>query len=286
MIKSIDESMIGQVIDFTWPICQRCDLTSYPIKKSKLDLETSLIQALKHPDDQVLGCFKEDRLIGSINLFVELKENYLRVITYIAEDFEAVMEQLVSWLKEEYPAFKVHFCYPKENTTAIQYFETRRYECIEASHDLRLTVQETPYRSKEQTHITRLTKDEFEAYADFHNRHAGEEMYWNSKRLYEAFDSWYIYLYTQKATIQGSIMMCKAGADAIEVFGLFVEETMDQTDVAREILDYAIHQVMHEEQAVKQVIFFVEEKDRICNDVARQIGFEDLGGYCCYAIDL
>lgn len=286
MIKSIDENAIDKVINFFWKICQKRDRTSYPIKKSKLDLEKSFIKALKHPDDKVLGYFKDDTLIGSINIFVEVQESYLRVITYIEKDFEEVMEQIISYLKEQYPAYKVHFCYPKENVTVIDYFEKRQYECIEASHDLRLIVKDVPSIHKDESNISRLTKNEFNSYAIFHDKHAGEEMYWNSSRLYKAFDSWYIYLYTRSSEIQGSILICKAGADAIEIFGLFVEETMDQTNVMKELLAYSIHKVIEEEQDAKQAIFFVEEQNSIQYEIAKQMGFEDKGGFRCYSIDL
>lgn len=286
MIRCIDEGTMDRAIDFTWQICQKREMTSYPIKKLKLDLAQAFMEAFNHPDDKVLGYFEDDTLIASVHVYVEQQENYLRVMTYIERVFDHVMEELVSYLKERYPTFKVHFCYPKENTTAINYFEKMNYECIEASHDLRLAVKEGCYRDEEKPYISRVTKNEFASYGAFHDKHAGEDMYWNSSRLYEAFDSWYIYLYTQNAHIQGSIMLCKAGANAIEIFGLFVEEVANQSEVLKELLAHAIHKVLEVEQGIEQVIFFVEEQDTMQYELAKQIGFEDKGGFRCYSMDL
>lgn len=261
--------------------------TSYPLRKSKSELEKSLRKSMSHTDHKVLGYYKNNNLIGVIELFVEVNESYLQVRTYINEDFEEIMNELVIYLKAYYPNFKAHFGYPKENIKAINYFTANQYNCIEASSDLRLCIDDFVLKKNTFSAIQRLKKDNFSQYAVFHDHHGGEEMYWNSARLYTAFDSWYIYVYMNGLEILGSILIyCKPGTDSIEVFGLFVEDIPNTYEVIEDLLSNSILKILDEEKGIKQVIFFIEEKDTIQYEIAKQIGFKDKGSYRCYSMDL
>lgn len=111
-------------------------------------------------------------------------------------------------------------------------------------------------------------------------------MYWNSTRLYEALDSWYVYLYMNSTEILGSILICKPKMQTIEIFALFVEEVLDKEDIIESLLCQAIEQIRDEKKDIKQVIFFIEEKEPIHYRVALRAGFQEKGSYRCYAVDL
>ena len=128
MLKIIDKDDLKEVIEFTWGLCQSTRTTCYPLRKSKVDLEEALLHSIQHPDDKVLGYFKSNKLIGTVDLFVERSQKYLQAKTYISDDFEAVMNELIAYLRDNYTAFKVHFGYPKENLCAMNYFKTHHYK--------------------------------------------------------------------------------------------------------------------------------------------------------------
>ena len=286
MIKEITDMNIGEILDFTWERCQNQSTNAYPLRKTKIELEKSFMKSLKHPDDKVLAYYKEDVLIGVIELCIEVSQYYLRGTTYILKDVEDVMSHLILYLKENYPGFKAHFGYPKENVMTINYLKSNQYKCIEESNDMRLSMSDLTSPSNKESHIERLTKDCFHSYAMFHDSHGGEEMYWNSTRLYDAFDKWYIYLYKDRDEILGSILTCKCGDDAIEIFGLFVEDTPNSKDIVEDLLYHSILQIVDKELNIKKVIFFIDEKDRLQLEVAREIGFKEMGSYYCYEMML
>lgn len=286
MIKDIDVGRIKEVVDFSWKACQSLSTTPYPIRKSKPELEQSFAKSLVHPYDRVLGYVKDHSLFGVIELFVEVEERYLQAKTYILNNFAEQMDEVIAYLRAQYPGFTVHFGYPREHVMAAQYFIAHHYECIEASSDLRLATCQVVDKQKIGSHIERLTKENFASYASFHDQHGGQQMYWNSERLYANFESWYIYVWYSGTEIKGSILICKAGQDAIEVFGLFVEEEPEKYEITEELLDHSILQILAQEEGIQEVIFFVDEKDRIQYEVTRKLGFEEKGSYRCYAIDL
>lgn len=287
MLKVVDENTIEEVINFSWEVAKNVIHTSYPLRKSKLELEKSLRKSMDHAEDKVLGYYKNDNLMGVIELFVEVTERYLQVRTYVKDDFDEIMNELLIYLKAYYPNFKAHFGYPKENIKAINYFTVNQYSCIEASSDLRLCTNDFVFKRDIKSAVQRLQKDNFSQYAPFHDQHGGEQMYWNSARLYNAFDSWYIYVYMSGSEIVGSILIyCKPKLDCIEVFGLFVEEIPNQYEVIEDLLYHSISKILGRETGIKEVIFFIEEKDTIQYEIAKQIGFKDKGSYRCYSIDL
>ena len=287
MIKIIDENNIEEVINFSWEVAKNIINTSYPLRKSRSEIEKSLRKSMNHTEDKVLGYYKNNNLIGVIELFVEVTEKYLQVRTYINKDFDEIMNELLIYLKAYYPNFKAHFGYPKENIKAINYFTANQYSCIEASSDLRLCTDDFVFKRDTTSAVQRLQKDDFSKYAIFHDHHGGEQMYWNSARLYNAFDSWYIYVYMNGSEILGSILIyCKPGLDCIEIFGLFVEEMPNQYEVIENLLYHSISKILDKEKKIKEVIFFIEEQDILQYEIAKQIGFKDKGSYRCYSIDL
>lgn len=287
MIQVINDNTIDEAITFSWEVSRDITHTSYPLRKSKTEIEKSLRQSLKHTDYKVLGYYKNTELIGIIDVCVIRKERYLQVRTYIKEDFEVIMNEVITYLKQHYPHFKAHFGYPKENREALNYFSLYQYDCIEASSDLRLSMDDFILRTDIISKIQRLQKDDFSLYAPFHDQHGGEQMYWNSARLYDAFDSWHIYVYRHGVEIIGSILIyCKPGLDSIEVFGLFVEDLPNQYNVIEDLLYHSICKIVALQTGIKQVIFFIEEKDTLQYEIAKQIGFKDQGSYRCYSIDL
>lgn len=286
MISVIDENNIEEVINFSWEACEELINISYPLRASKLELEKSLRQSLEHTDDKVLAYYKEENLVGVIQISVEVRESYLQVRTYIVEEFEEVISEVIKYLKEYYPTFKAHFGYPKENVKAINYFVSRQYECIEESSDLRLEIDDFKIGAHKIVHIERLKKEQFSSYAHFHDSHGGDQMYWNSARLYNAFDSWYVYTCSEGPEVVGSILISKVVRDKIEIFGLFIEDLLNKHEIIEKLLYHSIKDILEIEKNIKQIIFFVESKEVVQYEVARQVGFKVKGSYCCYAINL
>ncbi len=282
MIKSMTINNLQVGLDFAWELCETLSTSSYPIKKTKEDLKQSLLENLTHKDDQVLMYFKDNQLIGIIELYVEVEEKYIRLGSYIKEDLEEIMDEIISYLQRMYPYYTIHFTYPKENTVALEYLESKGYLCIEASNDLRLETKDLPFEDTDRINFERLKKEEFMQYATFHDQHGGEEMYWNSKRLYEAFDRWYIYVYKKGKSIVASTLTCQSGEESIEIFGLFLDDIQDRAYIAKELLRYTIHSILEIGNGTKQVIYFVEDKDLTQYAAARELGFQEMGSFRCY----
>ena len=270
-------------LDFAWELCKNISTSSYPIKKTKEDLKQSFLKRLAHRDDQVLMYFKDNQLIGVIELCIETQEKYVRLGSYIKEDLEKIIDETIENLQEMCPNYTIHFTYPKENVVAIEYLKSKGYPCIEASNDLRLEIKDLKFEDTHRITPERLKKEDFIEYAAFHDKHGGAEMYWNSERVYEVFDRWYIYVYKKGKNIVASSLTCKSGEEAIEIFGLFLDDIEDSDYIAKELLGHTIKNILEIEVQTKQVIYFVEDKEVAQYTAAKKVGFKENGSFRCYS---
>ncbi|MDA3731695.1 hypothetical protein PBV87_09420 [Niameybacter massiliensis] len=285
MLTTIEWEEINQTIDFAWACCKEIHTTCYPLRKTKEDLAAGLKNGFNYVDDEVLGYFEENTLKGVINLYVERPEKYIQARVYVLNHFDKVMEELLIYLHTHYEGFEVQLGYPKENVMAIQWLKAHGYTCIEASNDLRLNVTHLKRSTKNYSHVSRLSKEDFKTYAFFHDIYA-QGMYWNSRRLEEDFNNWYIHIYKDEDHILGSIFTRLCKDNMAEVFGVFVKDQINLQKIYEALLNVAFIDILDHEAHINCIVFFIDETDPILYEEAEKIGFKYSGSYQGYLLKI
>ncbi len=287
MIRILDENEILPAIDFAWELSKNPETNSYSLYKSKAALEARFLKIKQYPDDKLLGCFTDGRLTGVIYIYVLKSETYLQTKgIYISEGYEESIDELISFLKKDYSGFDIMFGYPKENTAAIEYFDSHSYEKTDSSTDMRLKCEDfvcgtlTPQ-------VEKLTIEDFDSYALFHDTFS-MDMYWSSTRIKTCFDEWSIYIYKHCGKIEGSIFVHQSKFDIheIEIFGLFLSHDFIGKGIEKALLSSMLFNELKNNSILKKVVYFIEDNEENELNAAQEVGFKYFSSYCCYKVKL
>ncbi len=285
MIRILNENEILSATDFAWELCKNPETNSYPLRESKAALEARFLKSKQYADDRFLGCFTDGLLTGVIYIFAEKAEKYLQTSgIYISEGYEELMDELISFLKKDYSGFDIMFGYPKENTTALEYFDSHNYERIEASTDMRLQCEDFVCGTLVME-VEKLTIEDFDSYASFHDTFSGD-MYWNSTRIKACFEEWSIYIYKQCGKIEGSVFAHLATTDMLDIFGSFVSHDFIGKGIEKPLLSSLLFNELKNNSDLRKVVYFIDDNEENELSAAKEVGFKYFSSYCCYKVRL
>ena len=216
---------------------------------------------------------------GWIHFYVLTEDKYIGIEAFETDGFEK--EQFVEFaalLKEKYAGYEVTAGFPSQNERAVSAAIENGFEIIEESAVNILFFSDYEPQS-ESGRVEPLTKNNLALFAKLHDK---VEMYWNTKRLTEAYfggDKWRIYL-TEKDGKAVAIYFVFAGNIA-EIFGLDFSDGFDGT-AAEELLTAALNEAKKNVSA-KAMYWFTEDERE--TQLAKRFGakkFTDYKAFCLY----
>lgn len=284
MIVEIKETSV--ILEFIWRISQDKTKNSYPKFQSKDDLKQTIERANKSDTQKVIGCFQHNKLKGVSIYSWEKNDIDAQTIVFMIEDeYVFIANEIIDYIKKELPGYKLLIGVPFENVSANTYFRTLRVKCIESCYDTRLRQRSCcDYEVHQQ--IEPLNLPEIAEYAVFHNRFENKfEMYWTSERLKEHANKFRIYIYRNNGKINGSILVKKYNEGA-EVFGLFLDKESKNQGLERELIRYMLKSLYEEYSDIKEIVYFIREKERNELEAALEAEFEIQDTYKCYKYEL
>ena len=282
MIKEIKDSR--EVIDFAWKTYEVPEKRSYRRFDSKGVLEERMKRAINSDTERVIGCYRDDKLVGICEYFWIEEDMYAQTSALlISESYTAVADEIINYLKEHLKDYRLLIGVSAANIEASEYFEAKGMECIDDSFDTRLYKKNYKCQNVNED-IVLLDKDSFKEYAKFHDSFAGD-MYWNSTHLLESFNNFEIFVYMKNNTIKGSIFT-KVLSNNYEIFGLFIEEDFKGKGVEKELLKAVINSISKKENPAKELVYFIEEGNEEELKAAKEADFEVIDHYKSYEYTL
>ena len=131
---------------------------------------------------------------GWIHFYVLTEDKYIGIEAFETDGFEKEQfAEFVALLKEKYSGYEVNAGFPSQNERAVSAAIENGFEIIEESAVNILFFSDYKPQS-ESGRVEPLTKNNLAVFAKLHDK---VEMYWNTKRLTEAYfdgDKWRIYL--------------------------------------------------------------------------------------------
>lgn len=285
MIKVISKNYISTAVDFAWELSQKPETSSYSLYKEKSKLEENFKRSFLKDNNILVGYYENNELIAVINFFFVESEKYLQTTgAYISSNYNKVMDALIVMLKSKYPNYRALFGFTKENINANDYFIENGYECVDSCLDMRLST--VNFKGTEQiNNIFKICKSDFDSYASFHDK-SFQGIYWTSNRLREALDDWYIFVYRQEDTIEGSIFITTCDENTIEIFGLAVSDKYKGKGIEEVLLSQALDELFRYNTSIKKTIFFIDDVEGKELDMVKKIGFNYYSSYRCYQVIL
>ena len=217
---------------------------------------------------------------GWIHFYVLTEDKYIGIEAFETDGFEKEQfADFVALLKEKYTGYEVTAGFPSQNERAVSAAIENGFEIIEESAVNILFFSDYEPQS-ESGRVEPLTKNNLAVFAKLHDK---VEMYWNTKRLTEAYfggDKWRIYL-TEKNGKAAAIYFVFAGNIA-EIFGLDFSDGFDGT-AAEELLTAALNEAKKNVSA-KAMYWFTEDEWE--TELAKRFGAEKFTDYKAFCLHI
>lgn len=217
---------------------------------------------------------------GWIHFYVMKEDKYISLEAFETDGFEKEQfAEFAALLKEKYAGYEVTAGFPSQNERAVSAAIENGFEIIEESAVNILFFSDYEPQS-ESGRVEPLTKSNLAVFAKLHDK---VEMYWNTKRLTEAYfdgDKWRIYL-TEKNGKAAAIYFVFAGNIA-EIFGLDFSDGFDGT-AAEELLTAALNEAKKNVSA-KAMYWFTEDERE--TELAKRFGAEKFTDYKAFCLHI
>lgn len=284
MIIEVNEQMLDEVVEFCWDIAKDKHRYGFPRFDSYQSMSERFLKAALRPEDKILAYYKDEGLVGVLNLNVEGKENYLQAIggIFTTADFNSVANLFIDYLRTNYAGFEFYIGFPVEHVAGNNYFKAIKAKPLDASLTMKLEPQDFIYHTFSDT-IIQVDHSNFKEYADFHDKYH-QTIYWNSSRILKKFELWHIFYVQQNNTIVGSISIKQNGLKQLEVFGLTIEECYRTEDFELKLLNHAINKIITPE--IEDVLFFIDEDNQVELNACFKTGFKQIDTYRSYKVAL
>lgn len=217
---------------------------------------------------------------GWIHFYVLTEDKYIGIEAFETDGFEKEQfAEFAALLKEKYAGYEVTAGFPSQNERAVSAAIENGFEIIEESAVNILFFSDYEHHF-ERGNSEPLTEKNLAIFEKLHDK---VEMYWNTKRLTEAYfggDKWRIYL-TEKNGKAAAIYFVFAGNIA-EIFGLDFSDGFDDSS-AEELLTAALNEAKKNGNA-KAMYWFTEDERE--TQLAKRFGAEKFTDYKTFCLHI
>ena len=217
---------------------------------------------------------------GWIHFYVLTEDKYIGIEAFETDGFEKEQfAEFAALLKEKYAGYEVTAGFPSQNERAVSAAIENGFEIIEESAVNILLFSDYEHHF-ERGNSEPLTEKNLAIFEKLHDK---VEMYWNTKRLTEAYfggDKWRIYL-TEKNGKAAAIYFVFAGNIA-EIFGLDFSDGFDDSS-AEELLTAALNEAKKNGNA-KAMYWFTEDERE--TQLAKRFGAEKFTDYKTFCLHI
>jgi len=221
----------------------------------------------------------ESAFINGIELRTEVSENYVQINDIQGEDLAQIWEPLT----KAYPGFELCLCFRNMPAPVDVLAGIGAYildDCLE----MRVTPQE--YKPHNNPEITLLTKDDFAEFAALHDVLNSEEsgMYWTSRRIWNKWDGWRIFVVKADGKIIGYGMIMVMMRDGLmgEIFCVEADSPEHRKALISAMAGCAF-------DCGKEVVLYMVDREGPRSpheyDAATAVGFRETGYYTGYQVD-
>lgn len=282
ILKTLTEDQVEEALAFAWPVFQNQAQRTTPPHASELEMKKSFLSHINHPSDQLLGYYKDQRLIGVLAVHISPEEKYCNSTGGLhiesTETYGEVASAFLNHLKEHCKGYKCLFGTTKPNVYSQKFLEANGFVCVDDTVQTR--VEPNGLKAVEGAFVVETLKEEdYALYRAFHTAHFSE-YYWSADKLYEAMPHWNVSIVKIDGQIVGNTFTFGVKGRSGEVFGGKVLPEYENTNMMA-MLFYKSTAACFEKGAT-DIVNFVPEGYML--DAAIEVGYVPYDTYMCYEI--
>ncbi|WP_202709009.1 GNAT family N-acetyltransferase [Sporosalibacterium faouarense] len=286
MLRKLEENEIEVAVNLAYSLSKSPSTNSYPLRNSQEEFLDKFNQISKYPDDELLGFFIDNELIGVIYLNVLKSDLYLQTSSiFIKDNIDIVMPTFIEYLHEKYKGYEIYIGYTKENKKSINCLLSHGFQIVDSSIDQRIKRNE--FRPSSLQHsIIKINQTNYTSFGEYHDSNE-TDIYWNSSRIKGDFNNWIIYSYWSDSQIRGSIAAKKSkmAPDELEIFSLAIDKDMTNKGIEEDLIT-AVLKDGFKNHNIENVLFFIESNDNNAFEYSKKLGFKVHSNYECLTAKL
>lgn len=283
MIISIDETRVVEAVQYANRLNR---IKEHNCKACAVEYDNMLYtfrKMLKHPDDVVLICTENNKILGVLALCIESKDKYLEAVggVFAEENYQDIAMQFFKYLKETYAEFHFDAAYPKENTEAICFMQSIGANRIGV--DLEMNLKKCDYKSsKGSTQVIPLNDKYYESFSRFHDGN-NSTVYWTGERILSALDKFDVFIALDKDKVVGSIVTSTFGNKKREIYFLGTDNGYHRQGYAGSLLEKSIDRAFSSGANELMVMVGIENNPEI--NMYESFGFQKTDTCNTYSIE-
>ncbi|WP_373897236.1 hypothetical protein ACER0A_014290 [Haloimpatiens sp. FM7315] len=282
MIKNICD--VNEILDYTWKSSKDDVDAIYPRIETIVNLKSYIEKYIDDKNKKVIACYDKGVLSGICLYYWITDEKYAQTKVFlITGNYSKIADEFISYIRTEFPSYEFLItCVPFNHKTANQYLKNNNFKCVDSSIVTRICNLKPP-KAPRSNSVEKLTKDNFEEYARFHDKFAIPfEMYYTFEKIKKEINIFRIFVFRDAdKEIQGSIFI-KANKKESEIYGLFINDKYENKGIESILIDEMLNELYNEFGSVKEVIFFIDENSTFELNSALASGFKIQAKYKCY----
>lgn len=267
-IQEIDAKRIDEAVTFSWKLCEDEEHCSYPIYASMSEMKD------KYSTNELLGYYDDEELRGVLCFYTIPNDNYLQTVGFYVCD-EKVSDAFIEFIHDNFNSYSSYIGITKENKIVSQSLLKMGYRCIDDSKMMELNF--INYDTIDINKVNKITLANKDSYLKFHNMHF-EEGYWNTKRISDNFDEWYITAIIENGNIVAGAFIKDLKNNTSEIFGVYADDEKAYNNLITGLLnDYKLNK-----QIITKIMCMVECENSCLLNAMEELGFICMRSYCCY----
>lgn len=283
MIICIDETRVAEVAQYANRLNEIKEHSCKACGKGYENTLSSFQKMLQHPEDEVLICTENDKIVGVLALLVESEDKYAEAVggVYAEDNYQEVALQFFAYLKGKYAGYRFDAAYPKDNIEAISFMEAIGANCID--RDLEMNLKQCDFKSaKSNQQVSLLSGKYYETFSKFHDRNS-PNAYWSGERILAALDKFDVFIAVDHAEVIGAIVTAVFGGEKREIYFLEINESYCKEEYAHALLEEAIHRAFA--SGANELMVMVNEENVLEMEMYESSGFKKVDTCISYSID-
>lgn len=266
-------------IDFAYELALDPSRSGYPTYadgiKTKEDFADTCISGLTREDRQVLLYMEDGAVSGWIQFLIEEDSKYLETNVFnISGDTARALGEFIDYCADHFPGAKLCLGFPGDNKEAVDFLTSCGLRCEEHSFNDVLCFDHYDLLP-ETGNVVRVNRDNFDDFRKIHEPIQGE-MYWNCDRLFDALDSWTIWMLYENGQPAGAIYDRDAEV-LMHIYGIDYLDDIFQESTFRALLIKELNECKR--AGKKYMVFF---NDAETQQTVLDLGFTCVGEYMLF----
>jgi len=265
MIREFDISDLENCVK----LIEQCNKGNSKVRyfpSSRDEIERRLISRLNSNDYKVLVAIDNSKIIGFMELLIDLEEKYFQILSFFAlTKFNNMFDLYIGFLRKSFDGFSFDYVMSDFNVDSIKYMKS-----IGAKTDgkeIMIHIRKEEFIETIEDSVIELNEEHYSDFIELHNK-IFPEVYWKGNLLVEEKNKFKKFVILEKNIILGYAVLSCFGRDEEEIYFIYSKNIKSKIQLINKSLGTAF-------KWTESVLILLtsEEKDDLQHYL--EIGFQE-----------